>query len=283
MKVERLTQHIGAELSGVNLAEAARNDDLFGAIRDALLRHKVLFLRDQDISRADHVAFAERFGPLEDHPVAGSDPEHPGLVRIYKDENSPPDFFENSWHADTTWRETPQMGAVLRCITCPPVGGDTMWANMERAYEDLDDHIKETIAPLKARHSIEASFGARMTDEARAALKERFPDAEHPVVRTHPETGAKSLYVCGFTTHFSNFHTAANVRYGQDYAPGGANLLHYLIGRAQIPEYQVRWRWRPGSMAIWDNRCTQHYAVMDYPPCVRQMERAGIIGDKPFQ
>lgn len=282
MKIEQLTQHIGAELVGVNLAEAVHNDDLFGEIRAALLLHKVLFLRDQDISRADHVAFAQRFGQLEDHPVAGSDPDHPGLVRIYKDENSPPDFFENSWHADTTWREAPQMGAVLRCVACPPVGGDTMWANMERAYADLADHIKETIAPLKARHSIEASFGARMPDEKRLALKAQFPDAEHPVVRTHPETGAKSLYVCGFTTHFTNYHTAANVRYGQDYAPGSAKLLQYLIGRAQIPEYQVRWRWRPGSMAIWDNRCTQHYAVMDYPPCVRQMERAGIIGDKPF-
>jgi taurine dioxygenase len=282
MKIEKLTQHIGAELIGVNLAEAARNDDLFGAIKAALLDHKVLFLRDQDISRADHVAFARRFGELEDHPVAGSDPDNPGLVRIYKDQNSPPDFYENSWHADATWRDAPQMGAVLRCITCPPVGGDTMWANMERAYEDLADHIKDTIALLKARHSIEASFGARMPEEKRLALKTQFPDAEHPVVRTHPETGAKSLYVCGFTTHFTNFHTAANVRYGQDFAPGGANLLHYLIGRAQIPEYQVRWRWRPGAMAIWDNRCTQHYAVMDYPPCVRQMERAGIIGDKPY-
>ena len=282
MKVAKLTQHIGAELSGVSLAEAAVNDDLFGAIRAALLDHKVLFLRDSDISRADHVAFARRFGELEDHPVAGSDPENPGLVRIYKDENSPPDFYENSWHADTTWREAPQMGAVLRCVACPPVGGDTMWANMERAYDDLPDHVKETIAPLKARHSIEASFGARMSDEARAALKARFPDAEHPVVRTHPETGRKSLYVCGFTTHFTNFHTSANVRYGQDYAPGGAMLLQYLISRAAIPEYQVRWRWQPNSMAIWDNRCTQHYAVMDYPPCVRQMERAGIIGDKPF-
>lgn len=282
MKVARLTGHIGAELSGLNLAEAVTNDDLFGAIRAALLEHKVLFLRDQDISRADHVAFAQRFGSLEDHPVAGSDPENPGLVRIYKDMNSPPDFYENSWHADTTWRDAPQMGAVLRCVACPPVGGDTMWANMVQAYADLPDHIKETIAPLKARHSIEASFGARMPDEKRAALKAQFPDAEHPVVRTHPETGEKVLYVCGFTTHFTNFHTAANVRYGQDFAPGGAMLLQYLISRAAIPEYQVRWRWQPNSMAIWDNRCTQHYAVMDYPPCIRQMERAGIVGDKPY-
>jgi len=282
MKIEKLTQHIGAELSGVSLAEAAVNDDLFGEIRAALLAHKVLFLRDQDISRTEHVAFAERFGALEDHPVAGSDPDHAGLVRIYKDENSPPDHYENSWHADTTWREAPQMGAVLRCIACPPVGGDTMWANMAKAYADLPDHIKATIDGLKARHSIEASFGARMPEEKRHALKAQYPDAEHPVVRTHPETGEKVLYVCGFTTHFTNFHTSANVRYGQDYAPGGANLLSYLIGRAAIPEYQVRWRWQPNSMAIWDNRSTQHYAVMDYDPCVRKMERAGIIGDKPF-
>ncbi|MFM5918287.1 MAG: TauD/TfdA dioxygenase family protein [Novosphingobium sp.] len=282
MKIEKLTQHIGAELSGVSLAEAAVNDDLFSEIRAALLAHKVLFLRDQDISRAEHVAFAERFGALEDHPVAGSDPENPGLVRIYKDENSPPDHYENSWHADTTWREAPQMGAVLRCIACPPVGGDTMWANMAKAYADLPEHIKQTIDGLKARHSIEATFGARMPEEKRHALKAQYPDAEHPVVRTHPETGEKVLYVCGFTTHFTNFHTSANVRFGQDFAPGGANLLSYLIGRAAIPEYQVRWRWQPNSMAIWDNRATQHYAVMDYDPCVRKMERAGIIGDKPF-
>jgi len=282
MRVEKLTTHIGAELAGVNLAEAARNDDLFGAIKAELLTHKVLFLRDQHIARADHVAFAERFGRLEDHPVAGSHPEHPGLVCIYKDENSPPDHYENAWHCDATWRDMPPMGCVLRCVECPPVGGDTMWANMAKAYADLPDHIKETIDGLKARHSIEASFGARMSEEKRHALKAQYPDAEHPVVRTHPETGEKVLFVSGFATHFTNFHTSANVRYGQDYAPGGANLLSYLIGRAAIPEYQVRWRWQPDSIAIWDNRCTQHYAVMDYPPTVRKMERAGIIGDRPY-
>jgi len=282
VKLEALTCHIGAELTGVNLAEAARNDDLFAAIKAALLRHKVLFLRDQDIARADHVAFAEHFGALEDHPVAGSHPDHPGLVCIYKDENSPPGHFENAWHCDATWRDVPPMGAVLRCIACPPVGGDTMWANMAKAYADLPDRIKARINGLKARHSIEASFGARMSEEKRHALKAQYPDAEHPVVREHPETGEKILFVNSFTTHFSNFHTADNVRYGQDFAPGGAQLLAYLIGRATIPEYQVRWRWQPNSVAIWDNRCTQHYAVADYAPTVRQMERAGIIGEKPF-
>ena len=282
MRIEPLTTHIGAEISGVDLAEAARNDDLFGSLRELLLRHKVLFLRDQAITKADHVAFARRFGDLEDHPVAGSDPDHPGLVCIYKDLDSPPDHYENAWHCDATWREIPPMGAVLRCIECPPVGGDTIWANMSRAYEELPEHIKETIEGLRARHSIEATFGARMPIEKRLALKAQYPDAEHPVVRTHPETGEKALFVSGFATHFTNFHTSANVRYGQDFAPGSANLLSYLIGRASIPEYQVRWRWQPNSVAIWDNRCTQHYAVMDYWPAVRKMERAGIIGDRPY-
>ena len=282
IRVEKLTCSIGAELSNVSLADAARDDDLFAEIRALLLQHKVLFLRDQDISRADHVAFAGRFGALENHPVLGSDPDHPGLVRIYKDLDSPPDHYENIWHCDATWREAPPMGSVLRCVECPEAGGDTIWVNMVKAYEDLPAHIKDQIAPLRARHSIEASFGAAMPIEQRHALKARFPDAEHPVVRIHPETGEKVLFVNAFATHFVNFHTPANIRYGQDYAPGGANLLSYLIGRAAIPEYQVRWRWRPNSVAIWDNRCTQHYAVQDYWPAVRKMERCAIIGDRPF-
>lgn len=282
MKIEQLTCSIGAELVGVNLADAVKDEGLFEEIKAALLKHKVLFLRDQEFSRADHVAFASRFGELEDHPVAGSHPEHPGLVQIYKSPDSPIDRYENAWHADATWREAPPMGAVLRCVECPPIGGDTMWANMVLAYEKLPAHIKEQIAGLRARHSIEASFGAAMPIEKRLALKAQYPDAEHPVVRTHPATGEKVLFVNAFTTHFTNFHTADNVRFGQDANPGASDLLRYLISQAYIPEYQVRWRWKKNSMAIWDNRSTQHYAVMDYPPCHRKMERAGIIGDKPY-
>ena len=131
-------------------------------------------------------AFARRFGELEDHPVAGSDPDHPGLVRIYKSPEAPNDRYENAWHTDATWREKPPFGCVLRCVECPPVGGDTMWANMVLAYEKLPGHIKTQIADLRARHSIEATFGAAMPIEKRLALKAQFPDAEHPVVRTHP-------------------------------------------------------------------------------------------------
>lgn len=282
MRVEQLTCAIGAELIGVSLADAIHDDGLFAGIREALLKHRVLFLRDQDITAAQHVAFARRFGDLEDHPVTGSDPENPGLVQIYKTPENPPDRYENAWHTDATWREVPPLGAVLRCRECPPIGGDTMWANMVLAYENLPGHVKEQIADLRARHSIEASFGAAMPIERRLALKSQFPDAEHPVVRTHPETGEKVLFVNGFTTHFTNFHTPARVRFGQDHSPGGADLLRYLVTQAYIPEHQVRWRWKKNSVAIWDNRSTQHYAVMDYPPCHRRMDRATIIGDRPF-
>lgn len=282
MQVEQLSCNIGAELFGVNLAEAIHDAGLFAEIRAQLLKHRVLFLRDQDISRAEHVAFARRFGELEDHPVIGSHPDHPGLVQVYKNPDSPVDRYENSWHTDATWREAPPMGCVLRCVECPPIGGDTMWANMVVAYERLPDDVKAKLEGLRARHSIEATFGAAMPIEKRLALKAQYPDAEHPVVRTHPETGEKVLFVNGFTTHFSNYHTAARVRYGQDFSQGAPELLRYLISQASIPEYQVRWRWKPNSIAIWDNRSTQHYAVMDYPACHRKMERAGIIGEKTY-
>ncbi|MER5362001.1 TauD/TfdA family dioxygenase [Streptomyces sp. NPDC002785] len=282
IEVEPLTCTIGAEVFGANLGEASRDDDLFAEIKQLLLKYKVLFLRDQDITRAEHVALASRFGPLEDHPVVGSDPDHPGLVRIYKDLDSKPEHYENALHCDGTWRECPPMGAVLRCVETPEVGGDTVWVNMAEAYRRLPEHIKTQIAGLRARHSIEATFGAVMPREQRHQLKARYPDPEHPVVRAHPETGEQILFVNAFTTHFVNFHTPENVRFGQDHAPGANNLLNYLISQAAVPEYQVRWRWQKNSFAIWDNRSTQHYAVQDYWPAVRKMERAGIVGDRPF-
>ena len=285
MKIEQLTCAVGAELVDVNLADAVRDDGLFKEIYAALLKHRVLFLRDQDLdklSRQDHMAFARKLGELETHPMAPSHPDAPGLVQIYKNPDSPVDRYENSWHTDGTWRDTPALGCVLRCIECPPVGGDTIWANMVLAYEKLPDSVKQQIDGLWASHSFNASFAAQFPQEKRLAMKAQYPDAEHPVVRTHPETGEKTLFVNAFTTHFVNWHQKSNVRYGQDYNQAGGDLLQYLVAQSAIPEYQVRWRWKPYSMAIWDNRSTQHYAVMDYPPCHRKMERAGIVGDKPF-
>lgn len=282
IQLDELTPSIGAQLLNVNLGDAARDDALAGELRALLLKYKVLFLRDQRLTRQEHAAFASRFGALEDHPMVPSHPDAPGLVQIYKTPDKPADRYENAWHCDGTWRETPAMGCVLRCVECPPTGGDTMWANMALAYERLPEDVKARIAGLRASHSFHASFGAAMPLEKRLAMKALYPDAEHPVVRTHPETGEKVLFVNAFTTHFVNFHSESRVRFGQDYNQVGGDLLQYLISQASIPEYQVRWRWTPDSVAIWDNRSTQHYAVMDYPPCHRKMERAAIVGDRPF-
>ena len=285
MKIEQLTCAIGAELLDVNLGDAVRDDDLFREIYAALLKHRVLFLRDQDLnklSRIDHMAFAQRLGELETHPMVPSHPEAPGLVQIYKTPDSPQDRYENAWHTDGTWRETPALGCVLRCIECPPVGGDTMWANMVRAYAKLPETIKAQINDLWANHSFNASFAAQFPMEKRLAMKAQYPDSEHPVVRTHPDTQEKVLFVNAFTTHFVNYHNPKNIRFGQDFSQAGGDLLQYLLEQSSNPEYQVRWRWKPYSVAIWDNRSTQHYAVMDYPPCNRKMERAAIVGDKPF-
>ncbi len=163
MRVEQLTCSIGAELIDVNVADAIHDDEVFGLIREALIKHRVLFLRDQDITRAEHASFARRFGDLEDHPVAPTDPEAPGLVQIYKRPDVPLDRYENAWHTDATWRQAPPMGAVLRCVECPPVGGDTMWANMVLAYDNVCRiSVKVKIGDLIASHSIQSSFGAAM-------------------------------------------------------------------------------------------------------------------------
>ena len=280
MKIRPITPAIGAEVMEVHLGEASQDPALFAQIKSALLKHKVLFFRKQEVTRAEHVAFANCFGELEDHPVVDSDPDHPGLVRIYRSDSK--HSYENTFHSDGLWRQNPAMGAVLRCIECPEIGGDTIWVNMVLAHDELPDEIKQKIGKLRAKASIEHSFGAVMTPEARAKLGRDHPPVEHPVVRTHPETGEKVLYVGAFTTHLVNYSTPENVRHGIDKTPGASLLLNYLISRATIPEYQVRWSWQPGDVVVWDNRSTQHYAVNDYWPAPRKMERAGIVGDIPY-
>lgn len=279
IRYQRLTVNIGAEVLGINIGEIARDDDLFAEIKALWLQHKVLFFRHQDITRADHDAFARRFGDLEDHPMAQSDPEYPGIIQIYYADRR---ARENVWHCDGTWRATPPKGAVLRCIQTPSQGGDTLWANMAKAYEDLPEHIKSQLATLHARHSFEHTFAANMSLEERHAAHEEFPDAEHPAVITHPETNEKVLYVSAFTTHFTNYYQPSSGKHGLDFAPANADLLRYLILRASIPEYQVRWKWSPNSIAVWDNRSTQHLAVQDYWPAPRKMERATIIGERLY-
>ena len=225
---------------------------------------------------------AERFGPLEGHPVAGSDPEHPGLVRIYKDLDSPAEHYENAFHCDATWREAPPMGSVLRCVQGPAVGGDTIWVDMVQAYERLPEHIKTQIAGLRARHSIESTFGASHADREASRAQGDVPRRGAPGRADPPGDRREGAVRQRLHDALHELPHRANVRYGHDYSPGGSELLNYLIRQASIPEYQVRWRWRKDSLAIWDNRYTQHYAVQDYWPAVRKMERAGIVGDKTF-
>ena len=285
MRVEKLTSHIGAELHGVDLAEAARNDDLFGAIKRSAARR----------TRCCSCATRRSAGPTMSPSPTGSASSRIirssaaiPTIRAWSASTRTsirrPTIIENAWHCDATWREMPADGRRAALHRRSRRSAATRsWANMAKAYEDLPDHMKETIDGLYARHSIEASFGARMPIEKRHALKAQYPDAEHPVVRTHPETGEKVLFVNGYRDALHQFPHAGKrpLRPGLS-RPAARTCSHYLIGRAAIPEYQVRWRWKPNSVAIWDNRCTQHYAVMDYWPAVRKMERAGIIGDRPY-
>ena len=285
IKVELSTPAIGAELSNISLADAALDPDVIAEIRALWLKHKVLFFRDQDITPMQQQNFAAQFGELEAHPFAPSHPEADKLLMLYRnlDPSKPKGFVEkasreNVWHADLTYKKVPNRGAVLRCELGPDTGGDTMWSNMAMAYENLPDAIKQRIAGLYAKHSVEHVFGAQMPIEERHAMAAKSPAVEHPVVLTHPETGEKVLFVNLFTTHFSNFYNFEDVRYGQDFMPDAQHLLNYLTSQAAIPEYQVRLKWRTNTVAMWDNLLVQHYAVADYGNAPRKMLRATLTG-----
>ena len=276
----RLQPTIGAEVSGIDLS-APITPLQREAIRAAVLRYKVIFFRDQVLTDAQQAAFAGQFGPLYTHPttrhnagltpihaIAAEDLKHAG--DRYLDHLDKGD----AYHTDTSWRLVPTWGAVLRDVKLPEVGGDTIWVDAHLAWKSLPEALQQRLEGLHVTHNF---LGALK------AVGHEYPIVAHPLVRRHRETGEKILFVNGsFTTHFTNYNTPANVRFGLDKAPGSAHLLGYLISQANIPEYQVRFRWKKNSVAFWDNRSTQHYAVMDYPPCHRKMEGAGIMGDKPF-
>jgi taurine dioxygenase len=264
---------IGAEISGVDLSTDL-SDEAIGAIRRALLDHKVLFFRDQDITTEQHLSFARRFGDLEIHPFGASNPEHPEVLRITHGENAP--GLENGWHSDVTWRTEPSLGSVLRMLDGPEVGGDTLFADMYEAYEGLPDAVKERVEGRTARHDFTRfKIGMRKkgaTDAEIAEVEEQYPNPHHPVVRTHPETGRKGIYVnAAFTVEIDGMDPEES-----------EELLQILFRQASYPEYQVRLKWRPNTIAFWDNRSVQHYAVSDYYPQTRVVERVTIVGDTPY-
>jgi taurine dioxygenase len=279
--VTRQTPTIGAEIGDIDLREAL-DDATCLALRRALLKYKVLFFRDQDITPAQHVALARRFGELEVHPAFPHHPDHPELVILGR--NDAKRGRENLYHSDVSWREIPSMGSMLRCVQCPEVGGDTIWINMVAAYENLPEDVKTLIADLKAMHEFLPLFGIVVPDDQHDEMRKRFPPVAHPIVRIHAETGEKILYVNeAFTTYIANFgkKTVDRYRFGCDYKLAEMDLLQYLFRQAQAPEYQVRLKWRPNTIAFWDNRSCQHYAVQDYFPAVRHMMRATVIGERP--
>jgi taurine dioxygenase len=268
-----LTPAIGVEVTGVDLARPLDSETL-AALRAALLGHKVLFFRDQDITTEEHLAFARSFGELEIHPFAPHKPGYPEVLAIAHDRESR--GRENTWHSDVTWREKPSLGSVLRALEVPAVGGDTPFSDMGAAYDGLSQAVKDAIEGKVAVHDF-AYFRAGMRKAGKSeaeieAFNRAYPEVEHPVVRTHPETGRKSLYVnAAFTKHIVGIAKEESDR-----------ILRHLYAQAAIPEYQCRFRWRAHSIAFWDNRSSQHYAVSDYWPAVRRMERVTIIGDRPI-
>ncbi len=267
--VQPVAPTIGAKITGVDLREPL-DDETFEEIARAHVAYKVLFFRDQDLSIEQHLDFARRFGPLEEHPFLPAKGGHEEVIRFAKDAETV--GVENNWHSDVSWREVPSLGSVLRAVDVPGVGGDTLFADMIAAYEGLPDEVKERIDGAVAVHDFTHSFGFAMDAETLAERQKQFPPAEHPVVRTHPVSGRKILYVNAiFTSHIVGMERAESDR-----------LLAHLYAQAAIPEYQCRFRWEKDSVAFWDNRAVQHYASSDYWPKQRVMERVTIIGERPF-
>ncbi len=272
-RLTRYSPTIGGEISGIDLSRPLSDGQVEG-IRAALLECKVLFFRDQDITTDQHLDFARNFGELEVHPFAPHKDGFPEILAITHDHDHPGQ--ENGWHSDVTWRQQPSLGSVLRCIECPAMGGDTLFADMYAAFDGLPEVVRERVEGRLALHDFEG-FRARLRNRgATAAELEEFnktyPNPEHPVIRSHPETGRKGIYVnAAFTKHIIGMEPEESER-----------LLTVLYRQAGMPEYQCRFRWAANSIAFWDNRACQHYAASDYWPQKRQVERATIIGDTPF-
>jgi taurine dioxygenase len=273
LQVERLGVKLGAQIRGLDLKQAMP-PEIFSALEAALIEHKVLVLPDQNLTSAEHVAVSRMFGDLEVHPMRpqGDLPE----ILVLDNHKDNPVLSTDVWHSDTTFRKNPTKYTILRCQIMPKNGGDTLWADMEAAYEGLSGKFKNMIEGLRAIHDFQ-NFRVlfKNTDADRARLRrmeELFPNPSHPVVRTHPVTGRKSIYVNPqFTVRIEGLAPAES-----------RAILDVLFAQARVPEYQFRLRWAPGMIVFWDNRSTQHYAANDYYPQRRRMERTAVVGDVPY-
>jgi taurine dioxygenase len=266
IQVVPLTPNIGAEIGGIDLA-IPLSEQQFNEVHQALMRHLVIFFRDQKLTTDQHKAFGRRFGDLHIHPVVGMR-EHPEVIEIMADENSTYIAGE-VWHADVTCDPEPPMGSILYLHTTPDNGGgDTLFANMYRAYETLSEPVRRMIDGLTAVHDGERVYRVR---QGRTENRD-YPRSEHPVVRTHPVTGRKALYVNrNFTSHIT----------GMSRLESDA-LLGMLYSHSERDDMKCRFKWRPNSIAFWDNRCAMHQAMWDYYPQKRYGQRVTIAGEKPY-
>ena len=267
---------LGAEIHGVSLADAL-SDDAIAEIRQALLDHLVIFFRDQKLSPQQQIAFARHMGPLEEHDFVRGLPDHPQIIRVVREADETGLNFGGGWHSDVTHQRCPALGSVLYALDVPPAGGDTLFANQYLAYEALSPGMRRMLDSLTGIHTARGPFGPEgrsktnwknmQVDVSEKALDEM----EHPVIRTHPETGRKALFVNRtFTVRFKDMTE-------QESKP----LLDFLFAHASSERFTCRFRWTPGAVAFWDNRCVLHYALNDYTGHRREMHRVTISGDRP--
>jgi len=262
-----LSPCLGAEIRGIDLTQEI-SPSVLGELRTALVEFKVIFFRDQPINQEQHSAFASHFGELEVHPFLPSG-DTPNVIRFAKDEVTV--GVENNWHSDVSWRQEPSLGSVLRAHEVPEIGGDTLWTDVEAVYEGLPKDLKTEIDSRHAVHDFVNTFGLGLSEEEREKKRKEYPPALHPIVRTHPETKRRCVYVNRiFTSHIDGMRRDES-----------DDLLDLLYREIEVAEYQVRFKWEANSIAFWDNRSTQHLAISDYWPQSRVMERLTIIGDRP--
>ena len=275
LTITPLSPALGAQISGIDLSVEI-NAEQRDAIEQALLKHQVLFFRDQPLTPAQQARFAAHFGDLHIHPIYPNVPETPEVLVL---DTAVTDVRDNAvWHTDVTFLATPAMGAVLSAKQLPAYGGDTLWASGIAAFEALSAPLRQMLDGLTATHDFTQSFplerfGTTAEDRERwEATRRANPPLSHPVVRTHPVSGRKALFVSeGFTTRINELSEAESKA-----------LLALLFAHATRPEFTIRWRWQENDVAFWDNRVTQHFAVDDYRPSRRVMHRATILGDAPF-
>ncbi|HEY1506652.1 MAG TPA: TauD/TfdA family dioxygenase [Stellaceae bacterium] len=267
---------IGAEVKGVDFSKPV--DALTaGEIYDALMQHSVIYFRDAAMTPAQHVDFGRLFGELTVHPFVPHLDDFPEVVVLDNHEDNPV-FSTDHWHSDETFRAAPPMGSILRCLARPETGGETLWCDMVAAYESLTDKMRNFLSGLEAIHDFKNfrhKFDALPPREKHAKLaemEEELPNPAHPVVRTHPITKRKALFV-------NEQFTLAIKGMREDESRA---LLDFLYAQSRIPEFQFRFHWESNSMVFWDNRPLQHYAANDYYPQRRTMHRVTIKGDKPF-